>query len=346
MKKIICYILLPDEYTEEAFTFLMSCVEKLNKSKQEIEIIYDKSLFLNFISKWEEYAELRKLFEMQVQDYVQGIEDLRNRSVYDNQTYKDKAADYWLWNKVTSTRIDNILLSDVTERVGFLEHDAFFIIMNFRFELDRDNLLPIFKDAKHNPNLPKFIHIPVISLEEISDIRKWIYKNITLKECLSDIDYKLVCKELGIPDSKLFKILQEFDFDTWNIQQNPFPMVLFSDYLFPEQNPIKHIANQSNRNTTDIEKLNKNFAIINGYSPENKITAINREKSGKLREIFVAKNKGNTIYISTDFKSGEFEVCNDKGIWIAAYGYLGKEIKKSPAERKKYIIEHSIILKK
>jgi hypothetical protein len=346
MKKIICYILLPDEYSQELFTSIMDCIKKLNKSQQEIDIIYDKPLFLNLLNKFEEHAILHKEYEMPIQDCSQEIDNLRNRSVYDNQTYKDKEANYWLWNKAEATRIDNILLSDVTERVSFLEHDALFIIMNFRFEMDRDIFLPVFKDAKHNPNLPKFAHIPTICLTEISDIRKWVYKNITLKECLSDNNYKLVCKELGNQDSKLFKRLEEFDFDSWNIRQNPFPMVLFSDYLFPEQNPEKYVEDRSNRNTTDIEKRNKSFAIINGYSPEDNLTAINREKSGKLREIFVAKNKGNTIYISTDFKSGEFEVCDNTGTWIAAYGYAGKEIKKSPAERKKYIIEHSIILKK
>jgi len=187
--------------------------------------------------------------------------------------------------------------------------------------------------------------IPTIdNIDDIEYLKKWFYKNITLKECLLD-SYNLVCKELENPNSVLSTTLKNFDFETWNPSEIYFPLIQFSNYLFPNQNASLFIDQQRNlrQDKGNIRKINEKFAKINGYVLDECVKSAN---TNGIRYIYKAGNGKQRIYISTDFESTEFEVCNFEGEWLGSYGYFGTETKPLKSmkkrEKEKFASEHSI----
>jgi uncharacterized protein YqfB (UPF0267 family) len=78
-----------------------------------------------------------------------------------------------------------------------------------------------------------------------------------------------------------------------------------------------------------IKEMAKNVADINGYKYNKRISSINSTKK-KLRDIYETVDKhNNKIYLSTDFETGAFELCNHKGEHQGEYGFNGTKNKEA-----------------
>jgi len=306
--KLICYLLVPEKYPNETFRNTIDTLVKISSLQEEIcfALFYDSNNLKILLDE----ASLSD--EINEQNDYHKIEKIQQISKY-HQKYQDSNAFYGLWNQNTCViPVKGSILADITERI-LQNHDTEILLINIgNVPTDRKNCIPIFKDFIKDANLPKFAFIHYVS--DVNELRKWIYKNITLKE-LSPDAYKLVCKELENPNSLLSATLRKLDFDTWKPSEDYFPLIQFSNYLFENQNVAK-------RKPTNFIEINPKWAIINGYTKNDCVTDDNK-KPNNQRLIFSAGRDDKRIYLSLDFENANFEVHDYEGTHLGAFGYDG-----------------------
>jgi hypothetical protein len=125
----------------------------------------------------------------------------------------------------------------------------------------------------------------------------------------------------------------EFDWSKWQPSvDNLLPRVDLSNKLIEGdwekfRNELRHL--QSQEKNAIIEKLAKNVAEINGYSYNQRLSTHNQKRQKGLRSIYEAGVGKQKMYLSTDFETGAFEVCNHKGWHLGEYSFGGEQTKEA-----------------
>ncbi|MDM8522448.1 hypothetical protein QUF80_03675 [Desulfococcaceae bacterium HSG8] len=138
--------------------------------------------------------------------------------------------------------------------------------------------------------------------------------------------------KLGCPDSESWKPSLE----------KLLPRVKLSDMLVDGdwnkfRDKLKKYPNEKN---TTIQEMAKHVAEINGYKYNQEISTLNQKLSKSMRLIFEAGKGNDKIYLSADFETGAFEVCDYRGNHLGEYNFKGKRTK--PPDRSG---KHNIRLK-
>jgi hypothetical protein len=122
-----------------------------------------------------------------------------------------------------------------------------------------------------------------------------------------------------------------FDWANWQPSDNLLPVVNLSNQLVEDnwnkfKEELRHLP--SPEKNAKIEEIAKNVAEINGYTYDQEVSAYNKTKH-KLRSIYAAGSSRHKIYLSTDFETGAFEVCDHKGQHLGEYSFRGEQTKEA-----------------
>lgn len=151
-----------------------------------------------------------------------------------------------------------------------------------------------------------------------------------------EVKVKHACKPPHIEVHKVWilKLISRNSFDWGNWQpslDNLLPVVNLSNKLVENdwnkfREELRHLS--SPEKNAKIEEIAKNVAEINGYTYDQEVSAYNKTKN-KLRSIYAAGSSRHKIYLSTDFETGAFEVCDHKGQHLGEYSFRGDQTKEA-----------------
>jgi hypothetical protein len=128
-------------------------------------------------------------------------------------------------------------------------------------------------------------------------------------------------------------------------QMNPFPNSNFATRFIANGNwpaTLQAIlAGPPAEKLAKIGGLATKVASVNGYVDERKLSTINQKASGSRRQIFSFGELKESLYLSTDFEKGAFELCNHAGRHMGEWSFSG--IQRGDADESG---SHDIIFKK
>lgn len=121
------------------------------------------------------------------------------------------------------------------------------------------------------------------------------------------------------------KEYEKFDFSQWKPTHEYFPMKKVAIEILKQYNYKEKIAKvKIYQDRVAINKeIGKFIAELNYYQTSNV------EKYNYGRDIFEAGNTQNKIYLSIDFKTGSFELCNADGKQQGEYNFEGEKIEEA-----------------
>jgi hypothetical protein len=124
---------------------------------------------------------------------------------------------------------------------------------------------------------------------------------------------------------------------------NPLPNSNFSTRFIASNNwpaTLQSIlAGPPGQKAAQIAEFAATIAAVNGYVEERKLSTMNQKATGGLRQIFSLGEHEKTLYVSTDFEKGAFEVCGEMGKHLGEWSFAG--IKQGDADTSG---SHDIIL--
>jgi hypothetical protein len=128
-------------------------------------------------------------------------------------------------------------------------------------------------------------------------------------------------------------------------QANPLPNSTFVTRFIANNNwpgtMQAILAGPSAEKLTRIADLATGVAFANGYVENQKLGSINQKASGSLRQIFSFGELKESLYISTDFEKGAFELCDHAGRHVGEWSFSGA--KQGDADESG---SHNIVFKK
>lgn len=319
----------------DIFDEMLQMLKKLNKNvvlfanaenlyrilSENFEFIANPSLVTNLISKIDE------------------LNTWAENSKQDNQ------ANYFYINFSTEKleRITGTTLAEITERFLLYQENTNFLIINFEnlTYTTAENLSFLKQKFKEET-----LFITLTTLGSILKIKNWIKVYAEWQELISEKEVFEKIKNKFFENEKYLN----FDWGNWqpnkDFPNNLLPFREISD-VFTQDNWVDFQA-EYKKNTTEkeaiISKMAKKVAIINGYVFDKRVSDLNKT-SGKKREIYSAGESNHIIYLSVDFETGGFEVCNHTGEWQGEYSFSGKNTSDPKDKPKKIIIDHSIKIK-
>ncbi len=120
------------------------------------------------------------------------------------------------------------------------------------------------------------------------------------------------------------------DFESWEPSLDKLlPRVKTSDMLVDgDWNKFREeLKKYPHGKNAIIQEMAKNVAEINGYKYNQELSSHNQKTARSMRLIFEAGRGNGKIYLSTDFETGAFEVCDYRGNHLGEYSFNGKRTK-------------------
>ena len=157
-------------------------------------------------------------------------------------------------------------------------------------------------------------------LDEDGNISDW--ENISIYHA-SQVQH---IEENRVNNLKL--IAKTFDWDHWNPKERLLPLTNLSNTLIKYNTWCEWFTNevqkQRDAKLAIIRTMARNVAEINGYQYNEQISAKNQTKN-HLRDIYETRQKKHKRYLSTDFETGGFEVCDSQGQHLGEYNFEGQQ---------------------
>lgn len=311
------------------FSEMLSLIAQKTKNYKRIE------LFVNLEGlKEQEFFDSLEIYGANLNaDTIRNIKARLDKSKNwqdpDYQQHKGEDNFYYLnLNEATLELVNGTSLAEIAHRKTAQSATQFLLINFSNSKFQHDKFVSIIKQVYDK--LPQLIHIAQI--DNIKSLRKWLQIEIDLRNALDDNQAKF-------EEIKQLLDASNFDIEQWKPAQNYLPLASISNVLV--ENDWDSFRENLRKNAQDknaiISTLAKQVALINGYQYDKKISDLNKNK-GQLREIYSAGKNRETIYLSVDFETGGFEVCDFSGIHLGEYWFDGTQTQKAQPQ------DHSIKL--
>lgn len=202
------------------------------------------------------------------------------------------------------------------------------LLLNFQTDNKQEKYISILKQAYQK--LPTLVHVG--QRDSLNRIKEWFSLEVELRNLIENIQMYETIK-LAYQNTK-------FDFETWKPNENYLPLAPVSDLLVGNdwQKFRQEIKEKESEKMAIISQMGRQVALLNGYSYSHEISNLNKSNN-KKREIYEAGEGRNKIYLSCDFESGGFEICDFSGTHLGEFGFHGNQTGKAKPE------DHSIKLK-
>lgn len=190
-----------------------------------------------------------------------------------------------------------------------------FLVINFsKSRFQTDDFVSIIKQTCSN--LPKLVHLTQI--DTLNALKKWFRVEIDLKSVIDN--------ELKFEEVKQLLYKSDFDFDEWNPTKKYLPLVHVSNILVEENWDTfrEELSKKPQDKIAKISLMAKQVAIINGYDYNQQVSDLNKN-TGQRREVYSAGKKRDVIYLSVDFETGGYEVCDYSGTHLGEYWFDGSQ---------------------
>ncbi|TAE11710.1 MAG: hypothetical protein EAZ95_13290 [Bacteroidetes bacterium] len=301
-------------------------------------------IFSYLIKKSKEYEQIYVFFKGEgIKSFLQDITDFE---VEDLQLIKERLKKSRDWQDAEYRQHNaqamyyqlnfNALLLDCVNETTLAESaerklqasQTHILLLNFQASSGSQNdFTSVIKQAF--PTLPTLVHIA--QSDSLQKVKEWVSLEIELRNVLENNElYQKI---------KLAYQAQKFDFETWKPNENYLPLASVSDLLVKGdwQKFRQEIKEKESEKMAIISQIGRQVALLNGYSYSKEISDLNKSNN-KKREIYEAGDGREKIYLSCDFESGGFEICDFSGTHLGEFGFHGR--KTSEAK-----LDHSIKIK-
>ncbi len=311
------------------FSEILSFIAQKSKEYGKME------LFVNLEGlKEQEFFEHLEVYEQNlnkdtIRKIKQRIDKSKNWQTTEYKQHKGEDNFYYLNLRETTLELVNATsLAEIAHR-KVAQSSTQLLLINFsnsRFQ--HDKFISIIKQVYGK--LPQLVHIAQI--DNIKSLKKWLRIEIDLKNAIEDPDKFVEIKQLF--DAA------DFDFEQWKPVEKYLPLADISNVL--ADNNWDNFRENLRKNAQDkkaiISLIAKQVALINGYHLEEAISKLN-SNAGQIREIYAAGKDRSKIYLSVDFETGGYEVCDFSGTHLGEYWFDGTQTQKAQP------LDHSIRLK-
>jgi hypothetical protein len=197
---------------------------------------------------------------------------------------------------------------------------------NSRFQ--HNKFLSILKKSYNQ--LPELTHIPQI--DTLKELKTWLRLEIDIRNVIEESS--------KFEEIKTQFIQFNFDFEQWNPTENYLPLAKISNLLVADDWGSFRAALRKNaqEKIAIIGTIAKQVALINGYHYNEVISKLN-SNAGQIRQIYSAGKNKNKIYLSVDFETGGYEVCDFLGTHLGEYWFDGTQAQNDKPQ------DHSISIK-
>jgi hypothetical protein len=307
----------------DIFRQMLSLIIEKNKSYSSLSLFFDEKGLDAFLND-----EDVKTFERQ--NLKQILQRLKKAKDWQETEYKQHShQDNFYYLDLLNSKIElvnNTSLAEITHR-KLCKEDSTFLVLNFgNSPYGREKFLSLLK--KSRTELPQITHIQQI--DTVEELRKWLRVEIEWKNCLESSKFEEI-KEIY---EKSF--LNSFDFNSWNPSSTYLPFAEISNHLVNNDwNSFRNkLRSKANEKMSVISQIAKQVATINGYIYDEKISKLNHTKEHK-REIYSAGENRNKIYLSVDFETGGYEICDFQGKHLGEFWFDGIRSKEEDKKGKR-----------